>query len=52
MIESEGGKATSAVSSKTDYVICGENPGSKLEKAKQFNTKIINEKEFYRLLNG
>lgn len=50
-IESQGGKTTSAVSRKTDYLLCGKNPGSKLEKAKQLNVKIINEQEFFNLLN-
>ena len=50
-IESQGGKTTSAVSKKTDYLLCGENPGSKLDKAKQLNVKIINEQEFFNLLN-
>ncbi|MFW6262818.1 MAG: NAD-dependent DNA ligase LigA [Thermotogota bacterium] len=51
MIESQGGKTTSVVSKKTDYLICGEKPGSKLDKAKQFGVKIINEQDFYQLLN-
>ena len=50
-IELQGGKTTSAVSKKTDYLLCGENPGSKLDKAKQLNVKIINEQEFFNLLN-
>ncbi|MEA1884516.1 MAG: NAD-dependent DNA ligase LigA [Thermotogota bacterium] len=50
-IESQGGKTTSAVSKKTDYLLCGENPGSKLDKAKRLNVKIINEQEFFNLLN-
>jgi len=50
-IESYGGKTASAVSKNTDYLLCGENPGSKLEKAKQLDVKIINEQEFYNLLN-
>ena len=49
-IESQGGQTTSAVSKKTDYLLCGENPGSKLEKAKQLDIKIIDEKEFFNLL--
>jgi DNA ligase (NAD+) len=51
-IASMGGKVTSAISSKTDYVIAGEKPGSKLEKARNLGIKIINEKEFIELLNG
>ncbi|HYQ47789.1 MAG TPA: NAD-dependent DNA ligase LigA [Thermodesulfovibrionales bacterium] len=40
-IESQGGHAASAVSASTDYVIAGENAGSKLEKAKKLGVKII-----------
>ncbi len=49
-IVSFGGKVSSSITSKTDFLVAGENPGSKLDKAKRFNTKIINEKEFLELL--
>ncbi len=52
IIESLGGKVTSAVSSKTDFVIVGENPGSKFEKAKKLRIKTINEDEFIKLIKG
>ena len=45
-IESLGGKVASSVSPKTDYLLMGKNPGSKYEKAKKFNVKIITEEEF------
>jgi len=51
IIEQFGGKVTNTVSSKTNYLIVGENPGSKLEKAKQLGVKIINEEEFEKLIN-
>ncbi|MDN5324630.1 MAG: ligase [Thermosipho sp. (in: thermotogales)] len=51
IIEQLGGKVASTVSSKTDYLIVGENPGSKLEKAKQLGVKIINEEEFEKLIS-
>ncbi|MCK4574819.1 NAD-dependent DNA ligase LigA, partial [candidate division WOR-3 bacterium] len=49
-IESLGGKVTSSVSSKTDYVVVGENPGSKFDKAKALDVKTIDEEEFKKML--
>ncbi|MFA6082618.1 MAG: NAD-dependent DNA ligase LigA [Patescibacteria group bacterium] len=46
-----GGKASSSVSAKTDYVVVGENPGSKADKARELHVKIIYEKEAKNLLN-
>ncbi len=50
LIRERGGKVTGSVSAKTDYVLSGEDPGSKLEKAKELNVKIIFEDEFKKLL--
>ncbi|MBS3741730.1 MAG: NAD-dependent DNA ligase LigA [Candidatus Cloacimonetes bacterium] len=50
LVEDLGGRATSSVSGETDYLVAGENPGSKLEKAKQNNVEILNEKDFKNLL--
>lgn len=47
-----GGKTTSTVTSKTTHLLVGENPGSKLEKAKKLNVKIITEDEFIKLLSN
>jgi len=47
-----GGKATSSVSKNTDFVLVGENPGSKFEKAKKLGVTILNEAEFLNLLQG
>lgn len=46
-----GGKVSSSVTSKTDYLMVGDEPGSKLEKAKRFETKMLSEKEFLRMIN-
>lgn len=45
-IEGRGGRVTESVSKKTDYVIAGENPGSKLDKARSLNIPILDEKAF------
>ncbi|MES2775499.1 MAG: NAD-dependent DNA ligase LigA [Bacteroidota bacterium] len=51
MAEARGGKLLSGVSSKLNYLVVGEDAGSKLEKAKKINTiRIISEAEFLRLL--
>jgi DNA ligase (NAD+) len=43
MVKSAGGKVTSSVSKKTDFVVAGENPGSKLAKAEKFGTEVLDE---------
>jgi DNA ligase (NAD+) len=52
IINNGGGTLTNSVTSKTDYLILGENPGSKYEKALEKNIKIINEEEFLNLMGG
>lgn len=47
-----GGEVTEAVSLKVNYVVVGKDPGSKYEKAKKLNLKIINEEEFLNLLKN
>ena len=51
LILSFGGKTTSSVSKKTDYIIVGENPGSKYQKAISLGIKILTEEEFKHLIN-
>jgi DNA ligase (NAD+) len=48
-IEARGGKVSGSVSGKTDYLVLGENPGSKLNQARSLGTSIIDEAELRRL---
>jgi DNA ligase (NAD+) len=48
-IQIRGGKVTDSVSAKTSYLVLGENPGSKLEKARVLGVKIISEDELRNL---
>jgi DNA ligase (NAD+) len=49
-IKQKGGIVASSISKDIDYVVVGENPGSKYEKAKKLSLKIINEEEFKKLI--
>ena len=51
-ITAHGGKAASAVSKKTDYVLVGSDPGSKLAKAQELGVPVIDEAKFKELLAG
>ena len=51
-IESLGGKVTSSVTKKTDYVIVGDAPGSKETKAKELGITILSEEEYNNLINN
>jgi DNA ligase (NAD+) len=50
LIKAAGGKVVNSVSKKTDYVVAGENPGSKLAKAEKFETEILDEAGLLALL--
>lgn len=51
IIRKAGGAISSSVSAKTDFVLAGENPGSKLQKAQELGVRIIDEQGFKELLN-
>ena len=47
-----GARVNSSVSSKTDFLVVGDKPGSKLTKAKELNIRVIEENEFLEMLNS
>ncbi|WFQ89956.1 NAD-dependent DNA ligase LigA [Mycoplasma feriruminatoris] len=52
LIENNAGKVIGSISKKTDYLLAGDNVGSKLEKAKKLGVKIIDEQQFFDLLES
>ena len=46
-----GGKVSDSVSSKTTYVLAGENAGSKLQKAQKLNVPVLSEEAFMKLMS-
>jgi DNA ligase (NAD+) len=52
LIEAAGGKVTGSVSGKTDYVVAGDNPGSKIDKAAKLDRPVIDEAELEKLLGA
>jgi DNA ligase (NAD+) len=52
LIRRHGGNASSSVTKSTDYLVMGEKPGSKLTKAKQLGTEILDQQQFEALIAG
>lgn len=52
MVESRGGRAAGSVSKKTDFVVAGEDAGSKLERARELGIAILSEDEFLEMMEG
>jgi DNA ligase (NAD+) len=52
LVEKLGARTSSSVSSRTDYVVVGENPGSKAELARQLNVRMLSEAEFLQLIGA
>jgi DNA ligase (NAD+) len=52
LVQQHGGKVSSSVSKKTDYVVVGTDPGSKYDKAKELGVTVLTESEFEKLLSA
>lgn len=52
LILKAGGKVSDSVSSKTTYLLAGENAGSKLKKAEKLNVTILSEEEFNKIIKS
>ena len=52
LVKAAGGKVVNSVSKKTDYVVAGDSPGSKLAKAEELGTEILDEDGLLALVGG
>ena len=50
LVRKNGGIALNSLSEKVDFLVAGEEPGSKLAKAKKLEIKILNERDFLKML--
>jgi DNA ligase (NAD+) len=51
LVEVVGAKTTSSISKKVDFVVAGEDPGSKFDKAKDLGVKVLTEEEFKKMVS-
>jgi len=51
-VRQAGGKTSSSLSRKTNFLLTGKNPGSKFDKAQKLGVKVIDEKEFLEMINS
>ena len=51
LVEEKGGRVTNSLSGKTNFLVAGDKPGSKLERAGNYGIRIIGEEELWELLN-
>ncbi|MGI5878667.1 MAG: helix-hairpin-helix domain-containing protein, partial [Christensenellales bacterium] len=52
LIERHGGRVSGSVSAKTDYLLAGEKPGSKLDRARELGVSVVTEDELIRMTGG
>jgi DNA ligase (NAD+) len=52
MVRREGGSVAGGISGKVDYLVAGEDPGSKLAKAKELGVQVLTERQFLEMLGG
>lgn len=52
LIERAGGRATGSISKKTDYIVAGESPGSKLDRARELGVTILTEDDFLKMVGA
>jgi DNA ligase (NAD+) len=51
LIRAQGGKVSESISAGTNYLVVGDKPGSKLDKAKKLGVRVLNEAEFKSMVN-